>query len=525
MKRIFAGLAALLAVVVLAAVALVRRDVDPPATDALRARFARNTTPSVDHSKFPQLNRAFSEPQQVTEACISCHNGRAEEVMRSSHWNHERGEYIEGRGVRYIGKRNVLNNFCIGVAGSRESCNKCHIGFGWGDQPFDLAEARNVDCLACHDNSGTYVKAAGGAGYPDTAVNLTQVATHVGRPQRANCGTCHFFSGGGNNVKHGDLEKALFDTTRDVDVHMASAGADMSCVDCHTAAKHQMKGKLYSLSSMNRNRVACEDCHGGEPHAKDILNEHTLKVSCQACHIPAFAKVNPTKTRWDWSTAGKLRDGKPYEETNAAGEDVYMSIKGTFEWGKNVTPEYAWFDGTASHYLLGDEVTSQPVKLNEIHGRYDDPESKIVPVKVHRARQPYDEGYRMVIQPKLVDGKPGEGAFWKDFDMDRASREGMALVGLPYSGKLGWAETEMTWPVNHMVAPKQQAVGCTECHAREGSRLAGLRDFYMPGRDANRWVDGLGRLSIALSLAGVFVHAGVRVAASRRRTGARKGKR
>ena len=128
-----------------------------------------------------------------------------------------------------------------------------------------------------------------------------------------------------------------------------------------------------------------------------------------------------------------------------------------------------------------------------------------------------------MVQPKLADGKPGEGAFWKDFDMDRAAREGMAIVGLPYSGKLGWAETEMTWPVNHMVGPKQQAVGCTECHAREGSRLAGLRDFYMPGRDANRWVDGLGRLSILLSLAGVFVHAGVRVAASRRRPEAGPG--
>jgi octaheme c-type cytochrome (tetrathionate reductase family) len=517
MRKILAGLAASIALLALASLSLVRRDAEPSPTDALRARYARRATPSVDHSRFAQLNRTFSEPQQVTEACISCHNGRAVEVMHSSHWNHERGEYIEGRGVRYIGKRNVLNNFCIGVAGSRESCNKCHVGFGWGDKPFDLGRARNVDCLACHDNSGTYVKMAGGAGYPDATVNLTEVATHVGRPQRANCGTCHFFSGGGNNVKHGDLEKALFDTTRDVDVHMASEGADMSCVDCHTAEKHRMKGKLYSLSSMNRNRVACEDCHGREPHPRAILNEHTLKVSCQACHIPTYAKVNPTKVRWDWSTAGRLRDGKPYEETNAAGEDVYMSIKGSFEWERNIEPEYVWFDGTASHYLLGDRVEEIPVPLNRLHGRYDDLDSKIVPVKVHRARQPWDEETRILAQPKLADGKPGEGAFWKDFDMDRAVSEGMAIVGLPYSGKLGYVETEMTWPLNHMVAPRGQAVGCTECHRREGSRLSGLTDFYMPGRDANRWVDGLGRLVILLSVAGVVLHAGARVVATRRR--------
>jgi octaheme c-type cytochrome (tetrathionate reductase family) len=516
MRKIFAGLAVTLALLVFATLSLVRRDADRSPADELRARYSRKSTPSVDHTRFPQLKRSFAEPQEVTDACISCHNGRAEEVMRSSHWNHERGEYIEGRGVRYIGKRNVLNNFCIGVAGSRESCNKCHVGFGWGDKPFDLATARNVDCLSCHDASGTYVKKAGGAGYPDTGVNLTEVATHVGRPQRVNCGTCHFFSGGGNNVKHGDLEMALFDTTRDVDVHMASGGADMSCVDCHTATKHQMKGKLYSLSSMNRNRVQCEECHGAEPHPKEILNEHTLKVSCQACHIPTYAKVNPTKMRWDWSTAGRLRDGQPYEEKNAEGEDVYMSIKGSFEWKKNVVPEYVWFDGTASHYLLGDPVEEIPVPLNRLHGRYADPDSKIVPAKVHRARQPWDEEARIMVQPKLADGRPGEGAFWKDFDMNRAAREGMAIVGLPYSGKLGFVETEMTWPVNHMVAPKGQSVGCAECHTREGSRLAGLTDFYMPGRDANRWVDGLGRLAVALSLAGVVLHAGARIVVSTR---------
>jgi hypothetical protein len=76
----------------------------------------------------------------------------------------------------------------------------------------------------------------------------------------------------------------------------------------------------------------------------------------------------------------------------------------------------------------------------------------------------------------------------------------------------------MTWPVNHMVAPKEQAVACAECHTREGSRLAALTDIYLPGRDANRWVDGLGRLSIALSLAFVGLHAGARAVVARRRS-------
>jgi octaheme c-type cytochrome (tetrathionate reductase family) len=516
MKKILAGLGAAAMLVVLALATLVRKDVDRPLTEGLRARFARKESPSVDHGKFPALQKKFAEPQQVTEACISCHNGRHLEVMRSSHWNWERAEYIEGRGVRYVGKKNLLNNFCIGTAGSHESCNKCHIGYGWSGESFDFTDARNVDCLACHDNSGTYVKAPGGAGRPDPALDLANVAQHVGRPQRATCGTCHFFSGGGNNVKHGDLEKALFDTTRDVDVHMGTDGADMSCVDCHTAEKHQMKGKLYSISSMNRNRVACEDCHGATPHETEILNEHTVKVSCQACHIPTYAKVNSTKLRWDWSTAGKLRDGKPYEEKDALGNDSYLSIKGSFQWGRNLRPDYVWFDGTASHYLLGDKVTKTPVALNTLFGSYDDPEAKIVPVKVHRARQPYDEQNAILVQPKLAGHTAGDGAFWRDFDWQRASSEGMAIVGQPYSGKLGFVETEMTWPINHMVAPKTKAVSCSECHTRDGSRLAGLGGFHLPGRDRSPLVDGAGSLLIALSLLGVFGHGAARLVVARR---------
>jgi len=516
MRKIFAGVGALLLLLTLASAFLVRKDVEPSLTESLHRRFARKAAPSVDHTRFAQLQRKFASPQQVTEACVSCHNGRASEVMGSSHWRWERAEYIPGRGVRYVGKKNLLNNFCIGVAGSHQSCDKCHIGYGWSDAGFDFGDARNVDCLACHDNTSTYVKASGGAGNPDPTIDLANVAQHVGRPQRTNCGTCHFFSGGGNNVKHGDLEQALFDTTREVDVHMGSDGADMSCVDCHTAEKHQLKGKLYSISSMNRNRVLCEDCHAAAPHADGRLNEHTLKVACQSCHIPTYAKVNSTKLRWDWSTAGRLRDGKPYEEKDALGDDVYMSIKGSFRWGRNLQPEYAWFDGTASHYLIGDRVGKTPVEINHLYGSYADPDSKVVPVKVHRARQPFDEGNRLLVQPKLAGTHDGDGAFWRDFDWQRSASEGMKLVGLPYSGKLGFVETEMTWPVNHMVAPKGQAVGCAGCHTREGSRLAGLTDFYLPGRDRNRWVDGLGSLVIGLALLGASSHAGARVFACRR---------
>ena len=484
----------------------------------VKDRYARKPMPVVDHTKFSALQRNFRRPQDVTLACLSCHTERHKEVMASSHWNWEREEYIPGRGIRRIGKKNILNNYCIGVSSNLESCDKCHAGYGFVGPGFDFGEPGNIDCLACHDRSGAYERA--GNGLPAPTVNLTQVAQRVGRPQRANCGACHFAGGGGNNVKHGDLEMTLIDPSREVDVHMTPQGADLQCVDCHEAPNHKMLGKVYSVSSMNRNRSTCEQCHGATPHGGGILDEHTLKVACQTCHIPTYAKDAATKMSWDWSTAGRLRDGQPFEEKDADGNVTYASIKGTFTWGKNVKPEYAWFNGTAGHYLLGDPVPEASVlQVNSLNGSYADPDARIVPVKIHRGRQIYDPGTGMLVQPKLFAPEKGAGAFWKDFDWDTASREGMKTVGLPYSGRHAFIDTEMYWPVNHMVAPRESAVACVECHTRTGSRLDNLRDFYLPGRDNDPLVEQLGMVSILGALGGATLHGLARIAAARRRKG------
>ena len=40
---------------------------------------------------------------------------------------------------------------------------------------------------------------------------------------------------------------------------------------------------------------------------------------------------------------------------------------------------------------------------------------------------------------------------------------------MEYSGEYGFAPTTMFWPITHMVAPAQNALGCTDCH--EGGRM------------------------------------------------------
>ena len=518
MKKIIITLALLGLVLVSTVTFLKTKSYEPTLESKLKEKYSEKTSPSVDHTKFAVLQKKFSTPQEVTAACISCHNGRAAEIMKSNHWNWERAEYIQGRGIVYLGKKNALNNFCIGVQSNEQSCAKCHIGYGMTSKDFSFKNPDDVDCLVCHDNTETYAKGSEMAGLPDPKLDLTNIAQHVGEPKRSNCGVCHFFGGGGNNVKHGDLEKSMFEPTKDVDVHMAVGEANLQCIDCHVTKKHNIKGKMYSVSSMNYNRIYCEDCHTDNPHKANILNEHTVKVACQTCHIPIYAKVNATKTFWDWSTAGKLKDGKPYEIDDKDGNHVYLSIKGSFKYEKNLKPDYVWFNGTAEHYLLGDKVkdTTKTLEINTLNGSYADKDSKIIPVKIQRTIQPYDPINKILIQPKLYADKKGEGAFWKDFNWEKAAEVGMKDVGLPFSGKVSFIKTKMYWPLNHMVSTKDLTVQCTECHTRENSRLASLTDFYMPARDYSSFIETAGYLIILLTLISVLSHGAVRIFSSKK---------
>jgi len=474
----------------------------------------------VDHSKFKELQLDFENAHEVTAACLSCHNQRDSEIMETAHWKWERDEVIEGKGVVSLGKKNILNNFCIGINGSEATCTRCHIGYGWGDNTFDFNEPTNIDCLVCHDQTDTYEKEKGASGYPKASVDLNLVASSVGSPRKENCGVCHFWGGGGNNVKHGDLDQAMLDCSREIDVHMAKEGEDMSCIECHLTENHNITGKVYALSSENKNRVTCQQCHTDKPHGDKVLDDHLCRVACQTCHIPYYAKANSTKMIWDWSTAGELGDdGHEMHENDEDGNHKYLSIKGTFVWDDHVVPEYFWFNGIAKHQLIEDQIESIPVQMNALDGAYKDKglcqksiqPSKIWPVKVHRGRQIYDTVNKTLIQPKLWDKEFGEGAYWKDFNWDEASKKGMDYVGLPYSGVYGFVETEMYWPLNHQVAPKEQSLTCVECHDRENSRIASLGDFYLPGRDYNAGVEILGILLIISSVIGVIVHATCRV--------------
>jgi hypothetical protein len=63
----------------------------------------------------------------------------------------------------------------------------------------------------------------------------------------------------------------------------------------------------------------------------------------------------------------------------------------------------------------------------------------------------------------------------------------------------------MSWPINHMVAPAKDAVGCDECHTKNG-RLKDIKGIYIPSRDASKKLDSIGWSLALLTLVGVLLH-------------------
>lgn len=479
-------------------------------------------TKKADHSQFEILKQNFTNPKQVTATCITCHNQRDEQIMKTSHWTWEREHQFNGhKEPAKVGKKHVHNNFCTGALGNNGSCMRCHIGYGWENEDFDFNDPTNVDCLVCHDKTGTYFKQKGYAGWPATAETADEefkvpdynyVAQNVGASGRENCGVCHFHGGGGNNVKHGDLEQELVNTTKKIDVHMAADGPNMTCIDCHTTVDHNIMGRAYSVSAENTNRIYCSDCHTNKPHNDKVLDQHINKIACQTCHIPVYAKKNATVMYWDWSVAGrKDENGGKIKEYDADHNYSYLSIKGRFVYDDNVVPEYQWFNGTAHHFLSGDKYSEVPVKINELGGEYADSSSQIWPVKVHRGKQAFDPVTKEILSVKLFAHNQGEGAFWEDLDWEEAIRQGMEYNKREWSGEYEFVSTEVSWPLNHMVSPKEESLKCTQCHTRKDGRLASLTDFYLPGRDYNRWVDYIGFFIVIASLIGVITHAVLRI--------------
>ncbi len=505
-------------------------------------REPKKSSATTDHSKLKELEGPFLSGPEVTKACIECHNTAGHQFMQNKHWT---WDYKHPKTGQHLGKSVLINNFCTNARGNEGMCAQCHAGYNMTDSDFDFTNQDNIDCLVCHETTGTYYKTPTSEGNKACSIMFegkpgiewAKVAQSVDMPSRNNCGKCHFYGGGGDNVKHGDLSSVLFDPPIDVDVHMSKAGEDFSCVTCHVGEGHEWAGSRYEMlvndevgagkPGMPREVASCSSCHSATPHPVDTvtgikLNSHTDRVACETCHIPEIARGGvATEVDWDWRTMGKLKDGegfklKEYTQGDGHHRATYKSIKGSFTYGENIQPMYAWFDGTMNYTTIDTKFdpSTGPIDINSFSGSYDDSGSRIYPFKRMHTTQPYDKGNNTLAYMHLWGND--DSALWGNYDFGKAIEAGMKKDNIPYSGEWDFVETYSYWPINHMVAPKKDALECSECHAKDG-RLDHLDGFYMPGRGKNKWLDIIGLLAIFGALAGVAGHAGIRGIASRSR--------
>ncbi|MGI9238024.1 MAG: tetrathionate reductase family octaheme c-type cytochrome [Woeseiaceae bacterium] len=441
-----------------------------------------------------QLHKGYftEHPYEGTESCMNCHGGIGDELITTGHFKWEGvASNIEGFEGGIHGKKDILNNFCIAIPSNEGRCTQCHIGYDYKDAAYDFADPDNVDCLVCHDQTGTYAKAKTTAGNPEDGVDLTLVAQSVGESAGAlpgekvpidNCIDCHAKAGGGDNVKHGDLSMSMANTTRDFDVHMGTDGADFECVACHQVAR-DADGNLLShgIGGMPYHSIdegvmkQCDDCHGDRFNihvgttVEPVLNfaGHDA-LACQVCHIPTFARNTSTKVEWYWADAGQDVDPIPVDP--ATGRPTYDKKKGTFVWANDVRPALRFFNGKYTKFLIGenDQYTSLPAMLAEPVGDYTDPNAMIYPFKKMIGNQPADAGNQTILVPHLFGAAGGPNAYWGKYDWNLALVDGAAATGQTYTGAFEFVDTEMYLSVNHEVAPKEQAYGmdgaCGDCH-------------------------------------------------------------
>lgn len=411
------------------------------------------------------------DPITVTKECLRCHKKAGEDMLTSAHWLW-RGPspYTLGAEKRTdLGKASLtINNFCIALPSNWPRCTSCHAGYGWKDANFDFSDMTKMDCLVCHDTTGTYAKLPPGAGMPYPQLDLKAIAMRVGKPSRKTCGDCHFQGGGGDMVKHGDMNSTLYYPDRNCDVHMG--GMDFQCHECHKTRNHKISGRSTSAPIAEGSR-SCEVCHTTAPHKHHTgegheqhnilnhhLNRHTEHIACQTCHSPVYAKCKPTKLWWDWSKAG---DKKRKVEMDKYGMPLYSWMKGEFLWGESVKPTYLWYDGRVKRHIIGDKIGDDKIiKLTEPVGEIGDRNAKIYPFKIMAGRQMADAENKTLIVPHLF----GKGGYWDEVNWQKAFETGMKAVNLPYSGKYMWVDTVMYWGLHHETVPARNALGCAQCH-------------------------------------------------------------
>ncbi|MCP4293708.1 MAG: hypothetical protein GY780_17915 [bacterium] len=421
-------------------------------------------------------HQEYFDTYEGPETCLFCHEEEATSFFHSQHyqWEGEAPGIVNADGER-LGKMNTMNDFCTNPLASwignavnsdgkviAQGCSKCHAGLGKvPTREISQDQLENIDCLICHASG--YRRDA----YQDEDGNwewrpilwknqrgMDSISKRISLPKRKMCLRCHSAAGGGPNFKRGDIEYEMADCTPDFDVHMATEGNNMQCIDCHAGDDHRVRGRGTDLSGTDSpdDLLFCTECHEEKPHNIPALDHHTDKVYCTVCHITEFAKSDKTDMVRDWSTPKFHEKGNKYSAT--------------ITFGENVVPEYAWYNGQTKLMKMGDKVRYNDdgtITIMEPQGKRKDKHSKIYAFKLHKGVLPIWKEKDWLI-PLAVD------EFFITGDIATAVNEGSAAAYGEHHPDYEWVNTKRYMGIFHEVRPADKALQCLDCH-QEGGRM------------------------------------------------------
>lgn len=422
--------------------------------------------------------------------CIACHQSQAQAMFGSVHYQ-ELGETlgvpnIDGPAGKGSNGAQVLNSYCgTPSTSSRATCATCHVGNGRKPSPQLSAEQlHNIDCMVCHQDAYKRVPAppyqtvtmpgtngtihtiqtvvedeTGFQFMPDGAkmtISILEAARTVHLPTRASCLRCHAGAGGSDGGKRGDISTVTINPPVTSDVHMSPQGADLSCAQCHSAGNHRMLGRGVDLRPSDSSQsLTCAKCHTDRPHgdysarngtARDV---HAVRVACQSCHIPKYAKDKSTEMERNWSHA-------EFSMAACRGQGGWLpsEVRAT-----NVVPTYQWFDGTS----LANELEQVPVQntLGEFllalpNGSVQAPGAKIHPMKIHRGTSAKHEASGLLVPHSTF-------TYFSSGDFAKAIAQGQTLSGL--EGPTTIVPVVEYQTINHGVESATSALQCGACHS------------------------------------------------------------
>ncbi len=424
-----------------------------------------SAAPAATPAEHTAIEGPFTSVPEVTAACLQCHPETGTAILESVHWRWQRQRSIDGKTETYS-KLDGLTNFGIVARSNPGRCLVCHISTAPAPETIDNGGAGSIDCLVCHDTSGTYRR-----GVQATPAELLRMARSAGPPAPANCMTCHSPSCGlGPDVHREDFA---------TDVHLSRRGGGMSCQECHpSGGRHRMARRL-SRDSGTRLATGCRACHTDSPHGQLQLNRHAELIACQTCHIPEYGRATPVLIGWNWllagQTAGIFLDGR-------AGRTHLLTGNG-FLLASGVEPVYRWDNGSDRVYRRGDRTEQGKVTVLQEPGPRR-PGSRIRPFMVQYGTQLYDARYRYLVSPQL---NPGPGPLFPDADWETIARRGMNSFRLPYSGRHDFTVTLTQRRLDHGTVPAAQALDCMDCHGAT-TRM----DWQALGYEQDPWTDGTG---------------------------------